>query len=108
MSKRLTKQTRDAQKVAKFGELEVIRQEASSLASLRRDIAFAELQNSFCTVYASIGLDVVPDTLRDMTIDGLSAAITQSLQTWGLNIAALSGLDKRSPIQYQRKIRCLV
>ena len=63
VSKRLTKQTRDAQKVAKFGELEVIRQEASLLlASLRRDIAFAELQNSFGTVYASIGLDVVPDT----------------------------------------------
>ena len=109
VSKRLTKQTRDAQKVAKFGELEVIRQEASLLlASLRRDIAFAELQNSFGTVYASIGLDVIPNRLNDMTIDGLSAAITQSLQTWGLNIAALSGLISGSPIRYQRKIRCLV
>ena len=71
VSKRLTKQTRDAQKVAKFGELEVIRQEASLLlANLRRDIAFAELQNSFGTVYASIGLDVVPNNLSDMSIDG--------------------------------------
>ncbi|MGB0478449.1 MAG: TolC family protein, partial [Parvibaculales bacterium] len=104
VSKRLTKQTRDAQKVAKFGELEVIRQEASLLlASLRRDIAFAELQNSFGTVYASIGLDVVPNRLNDMTIDGLSAAITQSLQTWGLKYRSVVGADKRvtNPISTQ-------
>ena len=104
VSKRLTKQTRDAQKVAKFGELEVIRQEASLLlASLRRDIAFAELQNSFGTVYASIGLDVIPNRLNDMTIDGLSAAITQSLQTWGLKYRSVVGADKRvtNPISTQ-------
>lgn len=85
VSRRLTKQTRDAQKVAKFGELEVIRQEASLLlANMRRDIAFADLQNSFATVYASVGLDIVPDEINDMTTDGLTSAITQSLQTWGL------------------------
>ena len=87
VSRRLTKQTRDAQKVAKFGELEVIRQEASLLlATMRRDIAFADLQNSFATVYASVGLDIVPDQveLGNITPDKLSAAITQSLQTWGL------------------------
>ena len=96
VSKRLTKQTRDAQKVAKFGELEVIRQEASLLlANLRRDIAFAELQNSFGTVYASIGLDVVPNNLSDMSIDGLSNAITQSLQTWGLKYKSVVGASRR-------------
>ncbi len=96
VSKRLTKQTRDAQKVAKFGELEVIRQEASLLlANLRRDIAFAELQNSFGTVYASIGLDVVPSNLNDMSIDGLSNAITQSLQTWGLKYKSVVGANRR-------------
>ena len=96
VSKRLTKQTRDAQKVAKFGELEVIRQEASLLlANLRRDIAFAELQNSFGTVYASVGLDVVPSNLSDMSIDGLSNAITQSLQTWGLKYKSVVGANRR-------------
>jgi hypothetical protein len=92
VSKRLTKQTRDAQKVAKFGELEVIRQEASLLlANLRRDIAFAELQNSFSTVYASVGLDVVPNQLEDMSIAGLSHAITQSLKKWGLKYKSVVG-----------------
>jgi len=87
VSRRLTKQTRDAQKVAKFGELEVIRQEASLLlATMRRDIAFADLQNSFATVYASVGLDIVPDQMNmdEMTPEKLTTAITQSLQTWGL------------------------
>ena len=107
VSKRLTKQTRDAQKVAKFGELEVIRQEASLLlASLRRDIAFAELQNSFGTVYASIGLDVVPGNLSDMSISGLSNAITQSLQTWGLKYKSVVGADTRvkNPISNQQAL----
>ena len=104
VSRRLTKQTRDAQKVAKFGELEVIRQEASLLlANLRRDIAFAELQNSFGTVYASIGLDVVPNNLNDMSIASLSNAITQSLQTWGLKYKSVVGADRRviNPISDQ-------
>ena len=65
------------------------------LANLRRDIAFAELQNSFGTVYASIGLDVVPNNLSDMSIDGLSNAITQSLQTWGLKYKSVVGASRR-------------
>ena len=107
VSKRLTKQTRDAQRVAKFGELEVIRQEASLLlANLRRDIAFAELQNSFGTVYASIGLDVVPSNLNDMSISGLSSAITESLQTWGLKYQSVVGAGQRvvNPIAEQNPI----
>ena len=107
VSKRLTKQTRDAQRVAKFGELEVIRQEASLLlANLRRDIAFAELQNSFGTVYASIGLDVVPSNLNDMSISGLSNAITESLQTWGLKYQSVVGAGQRviNPIAEQDPI----
>lgn len=107
VSKRLTKQTRDAQRVAKFGELEVIRQEASLLlANLRRDIAFAELQNSFGTVYASIGLDVVPSNLNDMSISGLSNAITESLQTWGLKYQSVVGAGQRviNPIAEQNPI----
>jgi outer membrane protein TolC len=96
VSKRLTKQTRDAQKVAKFGELEVIRQEASLLlAQMRRDIAFAELQNSFGTIYASVGVDVVPSNLSDMSINGLSSAINQSLQTWGLKYKSVVAANDR-------------
>ena len=104
VSKRLTKQTRDAQKVAKFGELEVIRQEASLLlAQMRRDIAFAELQNSYGTIYASVGLDVVPSNLSDMSLEGLSSAISRSLQTWGIKYKSVVASDGRvmNPISEQ-------
>lgn len=96
VSTRLTKQTRDAQRVAKFGELEVIRQEASLLlATMRRDIAFADLQNSFATVYASVGLDIAPDKMEmtGMTPDKLTVAITRSLQTWGLKYKSVITSD---------------
>jgi hypothetical protein len=107
VSKRLTKQTRDAQRVAKFGELEVIRQEASLLlAQMRRDIAFAELQNSFGTIYASVGLDILPNNVRDMSINGLSSAISTSLQTWGLKYKSVmaAGNRVRKPISKQNPV----
>ena len=110
VSRRLTKQTRDAQKVAKFGELEVIRQEASLLlATMRRDIAFAALQNSFATVYASVGLDIVPDRMDvdGMTPEKLTTAITRSLQTWGLkykNVASSDGGFVANPISKQNPL----
>jgi outer membrane protein TolC len=107
VSRRLTSQTRAAQKVAKFGELEVIRQEASLLlARMRRDIAFAELQNSFGTVYASIGLDIVPETVTDMTLPGLTAAIEQSLQNWGIKYDSVmaEGLGVLRPIEGQNPV----
>jgi hypothetical protein len=110
VSRRLTKQTRNAQKVAKFGELEVIRQEASLLlATMRRDIAFANLQNSFATVYASVGLDIVPDRMDadDMTPEKLATAITRSLQTWGLkykNVTSTDGGFVPNPIAIQNPV----
>ena len=107
VSQRLTKQTRDAQKVAKFGELEVIRQEASLLlATLRRDIAFAELQNSFSTVYASVGLDIVPEQLTDLSAETLTTAITKSLQTWGLKYKSVMAESGRvlKPIADQNPV----
>lgn len=107
VSKRLTKQTRDAQQVAKFGALEVIRQEASLLlAQMRRDIAFAELQNSYGTIYASVGIDIVPGNLKDMSIVGLTSAINQSLQSWGLKYKSIITDGNRviNPIAEQKPV----
>ena len=47
VAQRISKQVQNAQKVSRFGELEVIREEASLLvAELRRDLAFSEMQHS--------------------------------------------------------------
>ena len=59
VSKKIADQVRNAQKIARFGELELIREEASTLvAELRRDIAFAKMQHSIAQVYTSVGIDI--------------------------------------------------
>ena len=59
VSTKIADQVRNAQKIARFGELELIREEASTLvAELRRDIAFAKMQHSIAQVYTSVGIDI--------------------------------------------------
>jgi len=59
VSRKITQQVRNAQKIARFGELELIREEASLLvAELRKDIAFSKVQFSIAQVYTSVGIDV--------------------------------------------------
>ena len=59
VSRKITEQVRNAQKIARFGELELIREEASLLvAELRRDIAYSRVQFSIAQVYTSVGIDV--------------------------------------------------
>ena len=59
VSRKITEQVRNAQKIARFGELELIREEASLLvAELRRDIAYSRVQFSIAQVYSSVGIDV--------------------------------------------------
>ena len=59
VSKKITDQVRNAQKIARFGELELIREEASLLvAELRKDIAFSKLQFAIAQIYTSVGIDV--------------------------------------------------
>ena len=107
VSQRLTRQTRDAQRVAKFGELEVIRQEASLLlANMRRDIAFAELQNSYGAIYASIGLDIVPDNINTRSVEELTNAIESNLKNWMRKYTRVVGGDQDviTPIQSQSPV----
>ena len=66
VSRKITEQVRNAQKIARFGELELIREEASLLvAELRKDIAFSKVQFSIAQVYTSVGIDVTHLHLLD-------------------------------------------
>ena len=59
VSRKIASQVRNAQKIARFGDLELIREDASSLvAELRKDIAFAKMQYAIAQVYTSVGVDV--------------------------------------------------
>ena len=84
VAQRISKQVQNAQKVSRFGELEVIREEASLLvAELRRDLAFSEMQHSIGQIYASIGKDILPENHQNLSIEDVSKNIETNLSEWG-------------------------
>jgi cell division septation protein DedD len=73
----------NAQKISRFGELEVIREEASLLvAELRRDLAYTEMQYSIGQIYASVGKDILPENFENMELNQLSEEIQDSFMRW--------------------------
>ena len=90
VSRKITEQVRNAQKIARFGELELIREEASLLvAELRRDLAFSEMQHSIGQIYASLGKDILPANHENLSVDDLSNNIEMSLMEWGETLSLI-------------------
>ncbi len=89
VAQRISKQVKNAQKVSRFGELEVIREEASLLvAELRKDLAFSEMQHSIGQIYASIGKDILPADHQNLSIEDLGNSIKANLAEWGVTYQA--------------------
>ncbi len=89
VAQRISKQVQNAQKVSRFGELEVIREEASLLvAELRKDLAFSEMQHSIGQIYASIGKDILPTDHQNLSIEDLGNSIKANLAEWGITYQA--------------------
>ena len=64
------------------GKLTAIKEQLNALvAELRRDLAYADLQNAFARIYQSIGLDPYPQDAGD-TPDELASAISQRRAAW--------------------------
>ena len=100
VAERISKQVKNAQKVSRFGELEVIREEASLLvAELRKDLAFSEMQHSIGQIYASIGKDILPTDHQNLSIEDLSNSIKSNLAEWGIQYQAAINipLDDQNP-----------
>ncbi len=65
------------------GELDLIREEmAELLADLRKDVAYAELQNSYGRIFVSAGLDPLPPQQGQVTEASLSKAMQEKLNEW--------------------------
>ena len=80
---KISDQVQNAQKISRFGELEVIREEASLLvAELRRDLAYTEMQYSIGQIYASVGKDILPENFENMELNQLSIEVQDSFMRW--------------------------
>ncbi|NKB50616.1 MAG: TolC family protein [Rhizobiaceae bacterium] len=75
----IVKQIRSSFAEGQASEQTLIREEMNTLASqVASDIAYADLQNSYANIYASMGIDPYADDLRaDDSVDGLADALRQ-------------------------------
>lgn len=81
---RIRDQYRAGRTFEKFGELEIIREEANTLlAMMRKDKAYANLQHSIGRMYASVGLDLVPQDVHTIDLTDLAKTIKNNFNAWG-------------------------
>lgn len=83
VAKRISEQVRNANSAQRNGKLELIREELNLvLAELRRDVAYADVQNSYGRIFASMGLDPVAAGFKDQSTDELSKTIGNTFAQW--------------------------
>lgn len=76
-------QLRNRHQAQSIRELELIQAELNALqADLRRDLAYAELRNSYGQLFASVGLDPLPQTLPSSQLSDIAQAISDSEIRW--------------------------
>ena len=101
VSRKIANQVRNAQKIARFGDLEMIREDASSLvAELRKDIAFAKMQHAVAQVYTSVGVDI---TTRE-NFEGSTEVFAKELQDRFKSLGKKYYAKVFSPIQKQKPV----
>ncbi len=101
VSKKITEQIKNAQKIARFGNLELIREQASLLvAELRYDIAYSKLQHAIGKIYTSVGLDITRESVKNINFKDYAYIIKNNFQTSGKRYYA----KIRKPIKNQNPI----
>ena len=101
VSKKITEQIKNAQKIARFGNLELIREQASLLvAELRYDIAYSKLQHAIGKIYTSVGLDITRENVKNINFKDYASIIKNNFKTSGKRYYA----KIRKPIKNQNPI----
>ena len=84
VSRKITQQIKNAQKIARFGNLELIREQASLLvAELRYDIAYSKLQHAIGKIYTSVGLDVTKENVKKLGFRDYASIIKNNFKSSG-------------------------
>lgn len=83
LDEQIAEQLRNRYNAQGIGELELIQGELNTLqAALRRDLAYAELRNSYGQLFASVGLDPLPDNLPSNSVQDIAAALAGREAQW--------------------------
>ena len=83
VANRINAHTRNSAQTQRGSELDLIRESLNTLlAELRRDVAYANLQNSYGRVFVTMGMDLLPDDYREAGLTNLTSAIEQRFDRW--------------------------
>ena len=83
LDSQIVEQLRNRYKAQGIGELELIQGELNALqANLRRDLAYAELCNSYGQLFASAGLDPLPEQLPSNELSAIAQALANQEARW--------------------------
>ena len=79
----IVEQLRNRYQAQGIGELELIQGELNTLqADLRRDLAYAELRNSYGQLFASVGLDPLSESLASDSVADIATALADREAQW--------------------------
>lgn len=79
----IVEQLRNRYQAQGIGELELIQGELNTLqADLRRDLAYAELRNSYGQLFASVGLDPLPESIASDSVADIAAVLSSREAQW--------------------------
>lgn len=90
-------QLRNRHQAAGIGELDLIQGELNNLqADLRRDLSYADLRNAYGQIFASAGLDPLPDQVQSTEVQSIATALANRESAWAAGI---------SPCRWWRMLR---
>ncbi len=76
-------QLRSRHQAAGIGELDLIQGELNTLqADLRRDLAYADLRNAYGQIFASAGLDPLPNEVQSTAVQSIATALANREAAW--------------------------
>ncbi|WLH01513.1 TolC family protein [Pseudomonas beijingensis] len=83
-------QLRSRHQAAGIGELDLIQGELNTLqADLRRDLAYADLRNAYGQIFASAGLDPLPNEVQSTEVQSIATALANREAAWAQGDIAL-------------------
>ncbi|VXC17610.1 Transporter [Pseudomonas sp. 8Z] len=83
LDSQIVEQLRNRYEAQGIGELELIQGELNTLqADLRRDLAYAELRNSYGQLFASVGFDPLPESIASDSVEDIAAALASREAQW--------------------------
>ena len=86
-------QLRNRHQAAGIGELELIQGELNNLqADLRRDLSYADLRNAYGQIFASAGLDPLPDQVQSTEVQSIATALANRESAWASGDISVPGV----------------